>query len=147
MVKTEYDKDAYFETVQKVKKKVEFLGFDKIWNQINNLHQLKNMSLPDLRIADLGIPGSINELLPNLLVLSIERNLLYDWNQVYFIGSELPQLKHLYLSRNRLKAPEDCSELKHIFVNFNGQFLKRKPKGVFQQLKVLTMVGMALDWS
>jgi len=32
MVKTEYDKDAYFETVQKVKKKVEFLGFDKIWN-------------------------------------------------------------------------------------------------------------------
>jgi len=29
---TEFDDDAYFETVQKVKKRVEFLGFDKIWN-------------------------------------------------------------------------------------------------------------------
>ena len=31
----EYDDEAYFETVRKFKKRVEFLGFDKIWKKIN----------------------------------------------------------------------------------------------------------------
>jgi len=48
------------------------------------------MSLSDLLIYDVGIEGSIRELLPQLQVLSIERNLIYDWNQVYLIGKELP---------------------------------------------------------
>ena len=34
---SEFDDNAYFETVQKIKKKVEFVGFNKIWKQINNL--------------------------------------------------------------------------------------------------------------
>ena len=80
-VLTEFDENAYFVTINhKEKKSVEFLGFDKIWNQINNLKELKNMSLPDLLIHDVGILGSIRELLPNLQVLSIERNLIFDWN-------------------------------------------------------------------
>jgi len=46
-----------------------------------------------------------------------------------------------------LKFPENAAELKRIFINTNGKFIDKSPKGIFKQLKVLTMVGMALDWS
>jgi hypothetical protein len=36
-INVEFDDDAYFETVKKHKKKVEFHGFDTIWHKINNL--------------------------------------------------------------------------------------------------------------
>ena len=36
----------------------------------------------------------------NLEELSLENNLLYSWDQVYFIGRELPGLKELSLSTN-----------------------------------------------
>ncbi|RYG20616.1 MAG: hypothetical protein EOO07_04530, partial [Chitinophagaceae bacterium] len=74
-VVVEYDEEAYFETVRKFKKKVEFLGFDKIWKKINDLQHLKEISLPSCRVSDIGPDGSLQQLLPNLQILSLEDNL------------------------------------------------------------------------
>jgi len=44
---------------------VEFVGFDEIWNKINNLDKIQSISLPDCRICDLGPKGHLNNLLRN----------------------------------------------------------------------------------
>ena len=144
---TEFDDDAYFETVQKIKKKVEFVGFNRIWKQINNLNKILGMSLPDLCISSVGHKNTIGKMLPNLQVLSLERNLIFDWNQVYLIGRELPKLQHLALSRNRLMRPADVTTMKGIFVNADGETLAESPVGLFKRLEILVLVGMGLDWA
>ena len=50
----EYDENAYFETYLKHKKMVEFYGFDKIWEKLNNMKELKEMSMVDLGISHVG---------------------------------------------------------------------------------------------
>lgn len=42
----EYDAEAYFDTIKKTKKiMIEFIGFDEIWNKINNLDKIQSISL------------------------------------------------------------------------------------------------------
>lgn len=48
----------------------------------------------------------MNSLLKSLRVLSLEDNLLSDWNQIYQLGYELPLLNELSVSGNRLQEPE-----------------------------------------
>lgn len=47
-VTVEYDEDAYFETTKKHIKKVEFLGFDLIWEKINNLYEIRELSMQEM---------------------------------------------------------------------------------------------------
>lgn len=79
----ETDENAYFETGLKQKKMVEFYGFDKIWEKLNNMKELKEISLSGLGISNIGEPGFFSTVLPNLQVLSMEANLLFDWSQVF----------------------------------------------------------------
>jgi hypothetical protein len=44
-VKIEFDKTAFFETIKKRKKLVEFYGFDEIYKKMNNLETLQELSL------------------------------------------------------------------------------------------------------
>jgi len=64
-------------------------------------------------------------------MLSLERNLIYDWNQVYLIGRELINLEHLSISRNRLLKPKNVNELKKIYINASDTYLDESPKGIF----------------
>ena len=102
----EYDEDAYFETVRKHKKKVEFYGFDLIWKKLNNLKEIKELSLQDMQISHIGEPGLLSSLLPNLKNLALEKNLFFDYRQILHLGYELPTLESLSLSNNRLNDPE-----------------------------------------
>ena len=146
-VVVEYDEDAYFETVRKFKKKVEFLGFDKIWKKINDLQHLKELSLPGCNISDIGPDGSLKQLVPNLLILSLEDNLLYDWNQVYLIGRELKKLESLQLSGNIMALPEeDVTKLDKIIINSNDTVIHEAPANVFGALKTVVLLNMRLTW-
>lgn len=53
----ETDENAYFETGLRKKKMVEFYGFDKIWEKINNMKELKEISLSQLGISNIGEEG------------------------------------------------------------------------------------------
>jgi len=59
---------------------VEFYGFNKIWEKLNNMKELKEMSLCGVQISEIGEKGYFSRLLPNLKTLSFESNLLYDWH-------------------------------------------------------------------
>ena len=59
---------------------VEFYGFDKIWGKINNMREIKELSLAELGISNIGEEGYFRKTLTNLRVLSLESNLIYDWN-------------------------------------------------------------------
>ena len=85
--KIEYDAEAYLDTVKQSKKiLIEFVGFDEIWHKINNLDKLQSISLAECKICDLGYLGHMNTLLKNLKQLSLEDNLISDWNQIYQLG-------------------------------------------------------------
>ena len=79
---------------------VEFIGFDEIWTKINNLEKLQSISLAECRICDLGPKGHLSDLLSNLKILSLEDNLLSDWNQIFQLGLELKFLTQLSLTNN-----------------------------------------------
>lgn len=146
-ITVEYDEEAYFETVRKFKKKVEFLGFDKIWKKINDLKNLQELSLPDCKISDIGPDGSLQQLLPNVKTLSLEANLLYDWNQVFLIGRELQHLEQLAISSNILKAPkEDVRNIDKIYINSNDTFINEPPLNAFTNLHTIILISMKLTW-
>jgi hypothetical protein len=44
-VNIELDEDAYFQTIRNKKLQVEFYGFLDIWKKINDLQNLKELSL------------------------------------------------------------------------------------------------------
>lgn len=148
-ISVEYDEDAYFETIRKHKKKVEFVGFDRIWKKINNLKEIQEISLQELHISAISLPNILKTLLPNLKNLALEKNLLFDYQQVLQIGHEFPLLESLSLSYNRLKTPEKpLSEYSKIDV-----FLLKEPalkininQNIFPCLKTLILVEMGLDW-
>lgn len=45
LIQVEMDEEAYFETFKKHKKMVQFYGFDKIWERLNNITELTEISL------------------------------------------------------------------------------------------------------
>jgi len=146
-LKIEYDEEAYFETSKKFKKKVEFIGFDRIWKKLHDLQNIRELSVSDCHISDIGPDGSLRALVPKLKSLSIESNLLYDWNQVFLIGRELQELSELYLSGNKLNEPEqDVTEVKTIYVNSNDTIIPEAPLNVFSNLNVIALISMNLTW-
>ena len=147
----EYDEDAYFETIKKHKKKVEFIGFDRIWKKINNLKEIKELSLQELRIATLPPPLVLRHLLPNLKHLALEKNLLFDFQQVLHIGFALPHLESLSLSHNRLKEPEgfleDVKEIELFTEEGKHEKIQIDTRKAFQNLKTLILIDMNLTWA
>ena len=81
------------------------------------MDKLQSISLAECKICDLGYLGHMNTLLKNLKQLSLEDNLISDWNQIYQLGYELPQLNELSLSYNKIAQPEkDFQDLSVVHV-------------------------------
>lgn len=145
---SEFHKDAYVETLRKHKVMVEFIGFDEIWNKLHNLDVLENISLAGSQICDVGENGDLSRIFPNLNTLSFEDNLLFDWHQVYLIGSELANLKELSLTNNILRDPEDLrvGTHEHIRIQYAENTIPRSPIGVFQSLQSLILIHTGCRW-
>ncbi|EGR26902.1 tubulin-specific chaperone e, putative [Ichthyophthirius multifiliis] len=147
-IQVEFDQDAYFETFKKHKKMVEFYGFDKIWERLSKIAELKEISLQEVSISDLERENYLNTLLKNIETLSLEKNLLYDWNQIYQIGNELKNLKSLSISSNYLSEPQDLqkNEVQNIIYINNNSILDKSPIGIFNNLKTLIVIDCRLNW-
>jgi len=62
---------------------------------------MRDLGLNERLISDFGPIGTLKNLIPSMLNLSLENNLLVSWGQVLQLGTELPNLKQLNLSYNR----------------------------------------------
>lgn len=69
-IKVEYDKEAIIKTSISYKK-IEFLGFDWIWNIIENTKNLENLALDNQSIRDLGKSNLVRQIFPNVTRLSL----------------------------------------------------------------------------
>lgn len=96
----------------------------------------------------MGSLGHISELLKNLKILSLEDNLLSDWNQIYQLGHELPELQELSIAYNNLEPPKQAFEdFKEIEITGRGEsFLLPKEGGLFKSLKCLILIKTNLTW-
>ena len=126
---------------------IEFVGFDEVWTKINNLDKIQSISLAECRICDLGPLSHLRSLFHNLKILSLEENLISDWQQVYQLGYELPELMELSLSYNKIHAPtHNFEELKKISVVGREEELPLEGVELFPRLKTLILIGIGLTW-
>ena len=100
---TEFDEEAIIKTFKNRFKKIEFKGFDKIWERIYNMDRIVELCLSDQKVASLGAVGSLGNIISSLKNLTLENNLLHNWSQILILGTELKRLENLSVSYNNLK--------------------------------------------
>lgn len=86
---------------------IELVGVNKIQEKLMHLENLFHVSL---EYAGVSQPGPVHEthgILPKLEELDLRGNLLPDWQAVGLICEELPALKFLDLSNNRIRIGSD----------------------------------------
>lgn len=131
----EYDEEAIIKTSVSFKK-IEFLGFQNIWQRMKDLNNLRNLSLSGYYVASLGKQGHFGSVFPALRELSLEDSLIYSWDQIGRIANELPLLEVLWLSKNRLTLPSSDKEE-----------IKAQNHPVFEKLHTLILSEMDLTWN
>jgi Leucine-rich repeat (LRR) protein len=147
-VKVEYDEDAYINTYKNRFKRIEFKGFDKIWERIYNLDKLIEICLSSLRIQDFGALGGLGNIVPNVRHLTLENNLLHNWSQVLVLGTELPRLESLSVSYNSLKC-EAAGYVGSELDTWNADSAKKQleqPAAAFPRLKKLIAIATGLTF-
>ena len=149
-IKTEFDEEGFIFTYQTRTKRIEFMGFDKHWKRINTLTEMTDLSINDLLVRDFGEINTLRPLISNVTNLSLENNLLCNWEQIVHIGTEFPNLTQLNISYNNLVIPEDFHKLgKYRTFNQKDEIISiesEKLDSVFPNLKTLVLLGMDLTW-
>jgi len=145
-IKVQYDEDAYIATSKDKVKRIEFVGFDRIWERLHDLGNMRELSLNDLGIKDFSEIGELKKLCGNIRSLFLEHNLLRNWEQVLLLGIELRQLENLALSYNQLEANEiDLSRLR----TFNDKQeigAIEENQVIFPCLRTLVLIGCDLNF-
>jgi hypothetical protein len=106
-ISVEYDEEAYIKTYGDRIKRIEFVGFDKVWERLHNLNKVLSLGLNDHRVSHLGPLGQMGQICANLDNLSLEHNLLCSWDQVFIIGHEAKKVTKLALSYNLLNLENE----------------------------------------
>ena len=119
-VVTEYDEDAVINTYGENFKRIEFLGFDKIWERLQDMGKVQELGLNSLKISHFGKAGEIGKLCGNLRNLYLEKNLLRNWEQVFALGKELRNLEMLSISFNNLELSPNWTE-RETLRSFNSE--------------------------
>lgn len=94
-----YNIDIYFGS-----KKTEAVGLDKVQKSFEKLDSLQELGLRGQLISSSSSSEGLGKLTPNVKNLNISQNLISNWSTVYLIISELPLLKYLSISENRIIA-------------------------------------------
>jgi len=132
---SEYDEEALIKTSISFKK-IEFLGFQNVWQRMKDLNNLRNLSLSNHFVASIGKKGQLGSIFPALRELSLEDSLISSWDQVAEIAHELPLLEVLWLSKNRLSLPSP-----------NYQVTKTTSNYVFSKLQTLILSETNFTWA
>ncbi|KAH7435246.1 hypothetical protein KP509_06G056000 [Ceratopteris richardii] len=90
----------YLLSVHQKKVTIELVGKEKIENKQKHLEELSSASLVYKGVVS---AGELEGVLPNLKELDLTGNLLPDWEAVNLICEQLPALRILDLSRNRMQ--------------------------------------------
>ncbi|CAH8335024.1 unnamed protein product [Eruca vesicaria subsp. sativa] len=61
---------------------IQLLGGDKIQDKLSRLNELTSASLPFLGVSCLGVLSDLASVLPNLKLLDLTGNLIYDWEKM-----------------------------------------------------------------
>ena len=87
---------------------LEMVGFDKVNKIQGNFKNLKFISLKKMGIKGLGESlTNLTEWIPNVLEMDLDDNLLTSWDKLGEICQQLPRLRMLNVSGNRMKLPSD----------------------------------------
>ncbi|XP_066992591.1 tubulin-specific chaperone E isoform X4 [Anabrus simplex] len=94
---------------------LEMVGLDKISKIQSEFGKLKRVILDDYGVNGAGSPGELQTHCPLIEELDLSRNLLSSWESVADIAIQLPKLRLLNISDNRLMLPENPIELQDAF--------------------------------
>ncbi|XP_066906303.1 tubulin-specific chaperone E [Halyomorpha halys] len=102
------------------------VGFDKVSEMQSSFDTLSVVGLREHRISNAGDPGQLEKMCSNIVELDLSKNLFKSWLNVYDITLQLPKLKFLDLSENRLTY-KDCNptDLKDGFSNLEFLVLSK----------------------
>lgn len=145
---TEFDEDAIIKTFKNRFKKIEFKGFDKIWERIYNMDRIVELCLSEQRVANFGALGTLSNIISSLQNLTLENNLLHNWSQILILGTELKRLQTLSVSYNRLKIDtEGYDSLNLQSFNDSNEVLKvEDEKTIFPKLTKLIAITTGLTF-
>jgi len=107
------------------------VGFDKVAEQ-QRFDSLVMVGVREMRVSCSGPPGGLREMCPKVEELDLSRNLLVSWRAVYEIVVQLPNLRLLDVSENRLSY--ELSELDNY-------------KEGFRNVKCLFLSKMEITWT
>lgn len=128
---TEYDEEAIIHTFKSRFKRIEFMGFDKVWERIYQLDRILELGLNDLLVSDFGRLGALSKIIPNIRIFSLENNLFKNWSQVLILGSELRHLEMLSLSYNHMEVdPEGYDTTQLASYNQAKEIFSKAPEFV-----------------
>ena len=66
-------------------------------------------------ISEVGEQGELSRLIPGTMNLYLDKNKLYSWDQYFAIIKQLPHLRTITMTGNRLRRlPEDYLEGKNL---------------------------------
>lgn len=148
-IKVEYSDEGYVRTFGNRVKRIEFVGFDKIWERLYNMNRIIDISLSDYKIANFGLLGRLGGICPNIKNLSLEKNLLCSWDQIMILGTEMRCLESLAISYNPLKLENGQIDLSKLnSYNSEGEVMNCElgQNEIFPRLKNLVMIQMNLNF-
>uniref|UniRef100_A0A2C9LD34 Tubulin-specific chaperone E n=1 Tax=Biomphalaria glabrata TaxID=6526 RepID=A0A2C9LD34_BIOGL len=124
-------KEELFVLDQNFKKtNVEMVGAKKVNLQQSQFNKLKKVSVYDMKVYAGGPEGELGHLCPSITDLDLTANLISSWERVAEMTKQLPYLRDLTVSENRLVLPNEPTAL----------------CTSFSKLKNATMNQMNLSW-
>ena len=79
------------------------LGAEKAYNWRSDVSSIRDVSLDRMRISSLGLKDTIRNCIPGAMVLYLDKNLLYSWDQYFEIIKQLGYLRSLILTGNKFR--------------------------------------------
>ncbi|XP_044729926.1 tubulin-specific chaperone E [Chrysoperla carnea] len=84
---------------------LELVGFGKLEKKQSDFKELRIVGLRELQINDLGDLKEFSRLCPNVIELDLSKNLITSWDTIIEICKDLPFLRRLNVSENKLELP------------------------------------------
>ena len=69
----------------------------------SDVHNIRDVALDRMRISSLGTKDTIRNCIPGAMVLYLDKNLLYSWDQFFEITKQLGYLRSFILTGNKFK--------------------------------------------
>ena len=63
--------------------KIEMVGFDKVYEEMEDVANSRDIALEFMGISEVGAPGDIRALIPGTMNLYLDKNKLYSWDQYF----------------------------------------------------------------